>query len=114
MTRGYLESLGYKVLDAASERTAMQVSRLYQGTIDLLVTDLAMPEMRGDELVRTILQQRPGIAAIVISGQPGVEELEAHVSLVQKPFAFSDLGRRVRSVLDEARQEMNKKDKDAA
>jgi two-component system, cell cycle sensor histidine kinase and response regulator CckA len=109
MTRGYLESLGYKVLEATSGRAAMQVSRLYQGTIDLLVTDLAMPEMRGDELVRTIRQERPGIAAIIISGQPVVEELEAHLSLVQKPFAFSELGRRVRLVLDEARQGRKKK-----
>jgi two-component system cell cycle sensor histidine kinase/response regulator CckA len=110
MTRGYLESLGYKVLEAASGRAAMQVSRLYQGAIDLLVTDLVMPAMRGDELVRTIRQERPGIAAIIITGQPEVEELKAQVSLVQKPFAFSELGRRVRSVLDEARQGMKKKE----
>jgi two-component system cell cycle sensor histidine kinase/response regulator CckA len=108
MTRGYLESLGYKVLEAKSGREALQVSRLHQGPIDLLVTDLAMPEMQGDELVRTMRQERPGIAAIFISGQVGREETDAQVSLLQKPFTFPELGRGVRTVLDEARQRAKK------
>src|SRR5260370_18221376 len=70
-----------------------------------------MPGMRGDELVRAIRLERPGIAAIFTSGHPGVEELDAQVSLVQKPFTFPELGRGVRTVLDEGRQRKKKEER---
>ncbi len=111
MTRLYLESQGYKVLEATSGCEALRVSRQYQDTIDLLVTDFVMPGMRGDELVRAIRLERPGIAAIFTSGHPGVEELDAQVSLVQKPFTFPELGRGVRTVLDEGRQRKKKEER---
>jgi two-component system, cell cycle sensor histidine kinase and response regulator CckA len=102
MTRVYLESQGYKVLEAASGTEAAQISQQYQGTIELLLTDIVMPGMRGDDLVRTLRQERPNIDAIFISGYPDVQGLDPGVSVLEKPFAFPDLGRRVRTVLDEA------------
>jgi two-component system, cell cycle sensor histidine kinase and response regulator CckA len=104
MTRMYLESLGYKVLEAAHGREALQVARQYQGVIDLLVTDIIMPGMRGDELVRTVRQERPALAVIFISGYTELPNMDADVTTLEKPFTFPDLGRYVRSVLNDAKQ----------
>jgi two-component system, cell cycle sensor histidine kinase and response regulator CckA len=105
MTRVYLESQGYKVLEAANGNEAILISRQYQSTIELVLTDIVMPGMRGDELVRALRQERPGVNAIFISGYPDAQELDPGVSVLEKPFAFPDLARRVRAVLDEAEAE---------
>jgi CheY-like chemotaxis protein len=111
MTRAYLESLGYKVLEAASGREALQLSRQYQNVIALLVSDYMMPAMRGDELVRAIRQERPGITALLVSGFPEVEAGDDRVTVLEKPFTFPELGRRVRDVLDRPPQEVRKEGK---
>lgn len=110
-TRMYLESLGYRVLEAANGREAARISRQYQHPIDLLLTDVVMPGIRGDELVRTIRQERPGLPVIFISGFPDLQTLDTGVTVLEKPFTFPQLGRCVRSVLDEARQEQEKREK---
>ncbi len=50
MTKEYLESMGYTVLDASSGREALQCAQDFDGPIDLLLTDVVMPEMSGPEL----------------------------------------------------------------
>jgi PAS domain S-box-containing protein len=104
MTRVYLESLGYKVLEAGSAREALRLAEQHRGQINLLVTDVAMPGMRGDELVRAIRQERPTIAVIFMSGLADLHELDPAIPMVEKPFAFPDLGRQVRAVLDDAQR----------
>jgi two-component system, cell cycle sensor histidine kinase and response regulator CckA len=104
MTRVYLESLGYKVLEAANGNEALLVSRGYTDTIDLLITDIVMPGMRGDELVRAMQKERPGIAALFISGYADLGKLKDKILIVEKPFTFPELGRYVRSALDEAKR----------
>jgi two-component system cell cycle sensor histidine kinase/response regulator CckA len=111
MTRMYLESLGYKVLEADNGREATQISRQHQGVIDLLLTDVVMPGMRGDELVRMLRGERPALAVVFISGYPDLHDLDTGVTVLEKPFAFPDLGRCVRSVLNDAQQEMTKREK---
>ncbi len=110
-TRVYLESLGYKVLEAANGREGVQISRQYQDVIQLLVTDIVMPGMRGDELVRTIRRERPGLAVVFISGFLDLQSVDSGVTVLEKPFTFPELGRCVRSVLDEARKEQEEKRK---
>jgi len=110
MTRVYLESQGYKVLEAANGTEAALISRQYQGAISLLLTDIVMPGIRGDDLVRSLRKERPNIDAIFISGYPDVQNLEPGVSVLEKPFVFPDLGRRVRSVLDDAQQKARLRD----
>ncbi|HEY6307633.1 MAG TPA: PAS domain S-box protein [Candidatus Angelobacter sp.] len=111
MTHMYLESLGYKVLEAANGREAVQISRQHKGVIDLLLTDVVMPGIRGDELVRLIRQERTGLSAIFISGYPDVQGLDEDVTVLEKPFTFPDLGRCVRSVLSQAPSEVKKREK---
>ena len=66
MTRAYLEGLGYRVLEAGNGTEAVTLSSAYCGTIDLVLTDVMMPGMRGDSVVQAIRQDRPGIQAIYI------------------------------------------------
>jgi PAS domain S-box-containing protein len=102
MTRAYLESLGYKVLEAGTGPEALQVSRAYKGTIHLLLSDIVMPGMRGDELARLLSQERPDVKTMFISGFANVHELDPHIAIVEKPFTFPDLGREIRDLLDHA------------
>jgi PAS domain S-box-containing protein len=111
MTRAYLESLGYKILEAADGREGLQLSRTYQNVIALLVTDYLMPAMRGDDLVRALRQERPGIPALVISGLPELQIAEGNLTVLEKPFTFPELGRRLREVLDLNSQEKAKEGK---
>ena len=111
MTRAYLESLGYKVLEAANGREALQLSRQYQNVISLVVSDYMMPAIRGDELVRAIRLERPGIAALLVSGFPEVDGGDYGVNIMEKPFTFPELGHRVREILDRPPQETRKEGK---
>ena len=104
MTRVYLESLGYKVLEAENGNEALRLSREYAGTIDLLVTDVVMPGVRGDDLVRIVRKERPGIAVLFISGYADLGHPDDKTSIVEKPFTFPELGRRVREVLLEKQE----------
>jgi two-component system cell cycle sensor histidine kinase/response regulator CckA len=111
MTRVYLESLGYKVLPAADGDEALRVSREYAGVIDLLVTDVVMPGIRGDDLARAVRRERPGIAVLIISGYAEQGQLGERTAVLEKPFAFPELGRRAREVLA-AKQETSDKPED--
>jgi CheY-like chemotaxis protein len=100
MTKAYLESLGYHVLEAADGDEAVRISREYTGRIDLVLTDLLMPIMRGDAVVRFIRERRPDVKALYISGYSENLSKDQGSELLAKPFEFPELGRRVRSVLD--------------
>jgi PAS domain S-box-containing protein len=105
MTKVYLETLGYSVLEAGSSSEAERVSRDYPGEIDLVVTDILMPGKRGDEMLRDIRKTRPETAAIFISGFADVQDLDSSIPVLEKPFAFPGLGRRVRETLDQAQKQ---------
>ncbi len=100
MTRAYLEGLGYCVLEAADGHEAVKIGTEYQGTIDLVLTDIAMPLLQGDAAVRAIRESRPGIKAVYISGYSGQLSNDYCGDVLYKPFEFRELGRRIRRVLD--------------
>lgn len=100
MTRAYLESLGYRVLEAPDGSEAVKMSRKYESSIDLILTDFFMPMMRGDVVVDSIRKHRPGIKALYITGSSEVLVANEPVEVLRKPFEFPELGRRVRTVLD--------------
>ncbi len=107
-----LESLGYQVLTAANGREALGVyqeaerARLEQrGGIDLVLTDLVMPEVGGLELIRELRKANPALKALGITGYALVEDLlelreEGILDIVYKPFDVSALARVIRQVLD--------------
>ncbi|HSK42842.1 MAG TPA: PAS domain S-box protein [Candidatus Binatia bacterium] len=100
MTRAYLEGLGYRVLEAANGTDAITLSKEYRGVIDLVLTDVMMPGVRGDAVVKSIRQDRPGIHAIFISGFADGTSIDRSLEILEKPFEFPDLAHRIRALLD--------------
>jgi len=105
LARDMLARLGYRVLEAASPAEALGIWESEQGSIDLLLTDVIMPQMSGRELADRLAESRPGLKILYVTGysgdvilQRGVEA--GKVELLQKPFSREALGRRVRKVLD--------------
>lgn len=105
--RLFLEQDGYTVLDAASAIEAFRIVEKHGNKINLLITDVVMPEMNGRELVSRITEFKPDILYLFVSGystddivRHGV--LHARVELLQKPFSPGVLSARVRAILDQA------------
>lgn len=101
-----LEKQGYSVLAAASGREALGIAEQHGDAIDLLLTDLVMPEMSGRELAEILRARRPGLAVLLMSGfveddfvRHGVVAEE--VAFLHKPFTLAELAQTVRAVLDE-------------
>jgi signal transduction histidine kinase len=100
----YLRSLGYTVLAARSGQQALSVASEY-GHIDLLITDVVMPEMGGRELSKLLGGLRSDLKTIYMSGytddavlRHGI--LERSATFLQKPFSLGTLARKARETLD--------------
>lgn len=102
-----LQSFGYSVLTASDGRAAIQVYANRKTDIDLVVTDVVMPEMSGRVLAETLTATNPRQKILFLSGytddavvRHGI--LQAHVAFLQKPFTPDALARKVREVIDQA------------
>jgi nitrogen-specific signal transduction histidine kinase/ActR/RegA family two-component response regulator len=100
-----LKRRGYTVLEAGSAAAALSLSALHEEPIDVLLTDLVMPNMGGRELAAQLVIERPELRVVYMSGyaehavfQHGV--LEPGLVFVQKPFVPDELARRIREALD--------------
>jgi PAS domain S-box-containing protein len=105
MTRIMLERKGYAVLTSTTPGEAIEKARNHSGSIDLLMTDVVMPEMNGRDLSGKITDLYPDIRLLFMSGytanviaHQGV--LDDGVAFMQKPFSMGDLTEKVREVLD--------------
>jgi signal transduction histidine kinase/CheY-like chemotaxis protein len=105
-----LRELGYMVIEARNGKEALQVAVETGQNIDLLLTDVVMPEMGGKTLADWLKLHRPEVRVLFISGytedaivQHGV--LDAGVSFLHKPFTPGELARKVREVIDAPVQE---------
>ena len=99
-----LKKLGYSVLAVESPGNALQLVQEHEGQIDLLLTDVVMPEMNGRDLAEKLLVLRPGLRLLFMSGYTadviahhGV--LDAHINFIQKPFSRHELAAKLRDVL---------------
>ena len=94
-----LRNSGYAVLEAADGLEALQLAARHPAPIDLLLSDVQLPGLRGPELCRRVRKQHPETRYLLMSGR--VEGLEGlGLALLAKPFRISDLLRSIRSVLD--------------
>ena len=96
-----MQDEGYAVLAAADGGEALELSRNYPGTIDLVVTDVKMPRLNGTDLCARLLEERPGIKVLVMSSADMCEIVSQNVNLpfLPKPFDGETLKERVRSLL---------------
>ena len=101
-----LERLGYRVHEASDPTVALADLDGIDGEVDLLISDVVMPQMNGAELAAEVVRRRPGTLVLFISGHTedvlgkrGVLEPGTH--LLHKPFRPADLAQRVRDLLDD-------------
>ena len=112
VTAMVLRRCGYAVLEAEAGSQALALCAGQEGSIHLLVTDLAMPHMNGLELVERLRRLAPAVKALCVSGYLDEAELDelslqfdaeppvSGVAFLPKPFLPDELARRVRQVLD--------------
>ena len=104
LTRRMLEDSGYRVLAAADGSEALRLCTIDLEPIDLLVTDVVMPQMRGAEVARRVARIRPRLRVLFMSGYTDNSidpVLAGSVSLLQKPFTLDELLGAVRSTLND-------------
>ena len=99
-----LQKAGYQVLTAGDGEEALRVSEAFKGEIHLLLTDVVMPRMGGQELAGRIRTPRPGIKVVYMSGFPDRElshagPLDSNATFLQKPFTPQSLCLKVREAL---------------
>lgn len=101
-----LATYGYAVLEALSPQNGLQIAATYEGKIHLLLTDVIMPEMNGRELHNKMVEIRPDIKVLFMSGYTdnvivhhGV--LDEGVNFLEKPFTIRHFSQKIRRVLDE-------------
>ena len=100
-----LGDFGYNMLVARTGGDALRIVAEYTGHIDLVATDVVMPEMSGGQLVEKVLKARPGIRVLFMSGYTDDEVMRRGVidgatAFLQKPFTPDMLAHKVRTVLD--------------
>jgi signal transduction histidine kinase len=104
-----LQQNGYHVIEAANGEDALKTIALEDRPIDLVITDIVMPEVGGPELVRHLMPKHPRLKVIYMSGYSdetllGEGVLDKNATLFEKPFAVGLLAKKVRDVLDRTRE----------
>ncbi len=106
MIANELLSLGYKALAARSAEEAVEICGNPLTRIDLVITDVVMPKMKGTELRERLLEMRPGLRVLFMSGytanvivRQGV--LKSGIHFLQKPFTLDDLQTKIQQILSE-------------
>jgi CheY-like chemotaxis protein len=100
-----LQSLGYRVLEARQGRQGLDIGRLHGQRIDLILTDVVMPNMSGPEMINRLKQEREDFKVLYVSGftpESLVEKvgLEEDARVIFKPFTAEALAQNVRRALE--------------
>jgi PAS domain S-box-containing protein len=100
-----LSAAGYTVLTAVDGGTALTAAERHPGSIDLLLTDVVMPGMLGDELAERLLDRRPAIKVLFMSGYAGdlmnrFGVLQTGVTVLPKPFSSTELLAAIRASVE--------------
>lgn len=100
-----LRPLGYNVLSASSGEEALEVASEHQDEIDLLLTDVILPGIKGQDLAKQLLNRCPGVNVLFMSGYlcPSMahnDSDQGFEAFIQKPFSPNALLRKIRKLLD--------------
>ncbi|MDD2899088.1 MAG: PAS domain S-box protein [Desulfuromonadaceae bacterium] len=100
MIREILEGNGHRVITSEEPHQALEMVHSCTGTIDLLISDVVMPQMNGPELYEKIIEHIPGLRVLFMSGYAGVVtarngHLEEEVNFISKPFTTEAFMRKV-------------------
>jgi len=103
ITCNLLTKLGYECLPANKPSEALYIAETHAGPIDLLLTDVVMPEMNGRDLSKRFLSLHPGSKCLFMSGYDsdvvahrGI--LDREINFIQKPFSINQLGNKLRAI----------------
>jgi len=103
-----LRAEGYHVLEASEGQTALRMAKTHSGPIDLLLTDVVMPEMTGRQLADRLQAAHPGMKVLFMSAYTPEAVADAGVRatdpFIAKPFTVDYLARKVREVLGPRRK----------
>jgi two-component system cell cycle sensor histidine kinase/response regulator CckA len=99
-----LRNKGYKVIEASSGESALDLLKSAVDPIDLLITDIVMPRMDGPSLIKVVREEQPGIKVICISGyaEDGFRkrlDANADIHFLPKPFSLNQLAGKVKEVM---------------
>ena len=105
VTRRILERDGFRVLEARSGSEGMAAARSSTSPIDLLITDVLLPDIGGGEVAREIVKVQPQIRVLYLSGYSDETLVDQGIAAVpgnfiQKPFSSDVLRQRIRSLLE--------------
>jgi CheY-like chemotaxis protein len=104
LVRETLSSKGYRVLEGENGEAGVAAAAGHAGKIDLIITDVVMPGMGGREMVKRLIESRPGTKVLYLSGYTedaiiSDGSAEQGTAFLQKPFTLQSLSRKVREVL---------------
>jgi two-component system, cell cycle sensor histidine kinase and response regulator CckA len=107
VTCEFLKSSGYAVMSAASPAEGLDLAKGYNGRIDLLLTDVIMPKMNGRELATRLVNVRPEMKVLYVSGYTdGIVRdgaygaIDEGLAFLEKPYSRRVLVRNIRQILD--------------
>ncbi len=105
VVRQILERWGYTIIEASTPQMALRMSAEHRGSIDLLLTDVVMPDMGGRRLAEELVSLRPDLKVLYMSGYTDDAivrhlVLDGDVAFLPKPFSPDALVHAIRSVLD--------------
>ncbi len=105
LAKHILESCGYNVLEAGNAKSAIEIVHSFNHSIELLLTDVVMPDLNGKELYKSLVTRLPDLKVLFMSGYTdnvivhhGI--MDKDVNFISKPFGVNDLANKVREVLD--------------
>jgi PAS domain S-box-containing protein len=94
-----LKRRGYNVLSSASSNEALTAADRHRGMIHLLITDMVMPGMNGREMAECLVQRRPEMKVLFVSGYGDAAGSNGDADFLQKPFSNEELAAKVREML---------------
>jgi two-component system cell cycle sensor histidine kinase/response regulator CckA len=94
-----LKRHGYNVLSSASSKDALLASGQHPGVIHLLITDMVMPGMSGRKMAECLVESRPNMKVLYVSGYGDASLTESGAHFLQKPFSTEELASKVREML---------------